>query len=85
MEPIYSIRDYNWSSYASDQKDWLLSHKSIKLYCCGHIHDIEKDWRDFYIENDSHRIRVINNARGYVYYGHDKHFNKDLIIDTDTF
>lgn len=80
----YSIRDYNWSSYASDYEHWLLSHKSIKVYCYGHVHDIAKDWRIYDIKNDNHSIKIINNARGYVYYGHDRFFNKDLIIDTET-
>lgn len=80
----YSMREYNWSSYASDYEDWLLSHKSIKAYCCGHIHAIDKNKRVFEIGNDEHKILVINNARGYVYYGHDEYFNKNLILDSDT-
>jgi hypothetical protein len=81
----YSYRDYNWASYASDMKDWVLRHTSVKCYCCGHIHAVDKDWRTFDISReDGSKILVVNNARGYVRHKHDKDFNKDLFVNTKT-
>jgi hypothetical protein len=36
------------------------------------------------IRNDKSRCLVINNARGYVHYGHDIYFNPNRFIDTET-
>ena len=81
----YSYRDYNWASYASDMKDWVLRHTSVKCYCCGHIHAVDKDWQTFDISReDGSKILVVNNARGYVRHKHDKDFNKDLFVNTKT-
>ncbi len=82
---IYDVRHYNWSSYASDMKDWLLKHTSIKCYCCGHIHDVYKDYRHFPLyREDNSKILVVNNARGYVMYNNDRYFNKHLFVNTKT-
>jgi hypothetical protein len=81
----YSQRHFNDASYASDMKKWLIRHTSIKCYCCGHIHDVYTDYRFFdIIRNDKSRCLVINNARGYVHYGHDIYFNPNRFIDTET-
>ena len=82
---IWSVREFNWASYASDWRQWLRSHSSVKCYCCGHIHDVEKEWRHFDMAcGDGRSILVVNNARGYVDSGHDYNFNPNLFVDTDT-
>jgi hypothetical protein len=82
---LRSRREFNWASYASDYENWLKSHNSIKCYCCGHIHAVEKPYRHFKLNyGNNHEILVINNARGYVPYGHDTNFNINLIVDSDT-
>ena len=78
-------REFNFSSYASDCKDWLISHPSIKCYLYGHIHDIFKDYRSFdVIRPDGSKILVVNNCRGYVCKGHDFLFNPDTFVNVET-
>ena len=78
-------RDFNFSSYASDHKSWLISHPSIKCYLYGHIHDIFKDYRSFdVIRPDGSKILVVNNCRGYVCKGHDFLFNPDTFVNVET-
>lgn len=78
-------RDFNWASYASDYGTWLDSKKSIKCYCCGHIHDVDTDFRLIYRKHcDGSEYPIINNARGYVYKCHDMQFNENTFVDTDT-
>ena len=82
---LYSAREFNWSSYGSDMKQWLLRHTSIKCYCCGHVHAVEKEYRNFKIEReDGSKILVVNNTRGYVGRGHDYFFNKNTFVNTKT-
>jgi len=84
-DSIWSIREFNWASYASDWKAWLKSHASVKCYCCGHIHAVEKEYRHFSLEcGEGRKLIVVNNARGYVKYGHDFNFNMNLFVDTDS-
>lgn len=81
-EVNYSIRSYNMPSYASDMENWIKSHRSIKAYVCGHIHDIQEEFRSFYIKrDDGTQILVINNSRGYVSKSHDYTFNANRFID----
>lgn len=81
---IYRSRDFNWASYASDMKQWLKRHTSIKCYCCGHIHDVYKDYRNFYItRDDESKCLVVNNARGYVSRCHDTYFNPNLFVNVE--
>lgn len=83
-EYTYSLRHFNNSSYASDMKLWIKRHNSIKCYCCGHIHDVYKDFRSFdIVRNDKSKCLVVNNARGYVHYGHDVNFNIDCFVDVE--
>lgn len=82
---MYSLKDFIWSSYASDMKKWLERHSSIKCYCCGHIHDVYEDYRSFDIaRDDGTRCLVVNNARGYVNRGHDTFFNPYRYVDVDS-
>lgn len=78
-------RDFNWASYASDREYWLKRHKSIKCYCCGHIHSPEADYRSFKLtRDDGSKILVVNNTRGYVRDGSDFTFNKNRFVNVDT-
>ena len=80
-----SPRDFNWASYASDMKQWIKRHLSIKCYCCGHIHDVYKEYRNFdIIRDDGSKCLVVNNARGYVNHGHDTFFNLNRYVDVNT-
>lgn len=82
---IYSMREFNWASYASDMKKWLKRHSSIKCYCCGHIHDVYDKYRYFDIIRDNKtKCLVVNNARGYVSRMHDTFFNPYRYVDTET-
>lgn len=82
---IWSLRDYNLASYVSDMEMWLSRHSSIKCYCCGHIHAIEKPWRSFKMKhNDGSELLVVNNARGYVLHGHDTNFMSNFFVNTKT-
>lgn len=82
----WSPRDFNWASYSSDMKQWIKRHSSIKCYCCGHIHDVYKEYRNFDIIRDDGKSKclVVNNARGYVSRGHDTFFNPNRYIDVET-
>lgn len=78
-------REFNWSSYASDCKDWLLSHPSIKCYLYGHIHDIYSGHRYFDLKrDDGSRILICNNCRGYVNNFHDLEFNPNTFVNVET-
>lgn len=82
---VYSIRYFNDASYASDMKSWIKRHTSIKCYCCGHIHNVFKNFRNFdIIRDDGSRCLVVNNARGYVSYGHDTYFDINCYVNTET-
>lgn len=82
---IYTLKDFIWSSYASDMKQWIKRHTSIKCYCCGHIHDVYKDYRNFdIVRDDGSRCFVVNNARGYVNRGHDLFFNPYRYVDVNS-
>lgn len=77
--------DFNWSSYASDRSAWLAGFPHLKCYCCGHIHDVFDDVRHFRMPAaDGHSVLVVNNARGYCQRGHDRSFNADRYVDTET-
>ena len=81
----WSWREFNWASYASDLREWMESHPSIKCYCCGHIHAVEKKWRNFKMNRaNGGDILVVSNTRGYVEYGHDYDFNINTFVDTET-
>lgn len=75
----------NYASYGNDMKIWLISHPSVKCHCCGHCHDIEKDWRSFYVDRqDGSRILCVNNSMGYMHKVHDMTFNPNRFVNTDT-
>lgn len=75
----------NYASYGNDMAGWLMSYPSVKCHCCGHCHDIEKNWRSFYINrHDGSRILCVNNSMGYVHHVHDLTFNPDRFVNTDT-
>lgn len=85
VNALYRQRDFNWSSYASNQQHLLLKHKSVKAYVCGHIHAVHSEYRKIELERqDGSKILVVNNARGYVIEGHDANFNPNRFIDTST-
>lgn len=85
VDDARSLREFNWASYASDWREWMESHPSIKCYCCGHIHAVEKEWRNFKLKRGAGgEILVVNNARGYVGSGHDGDFNVNTFVDTET-
>lgn len=81
---LWSRRGFNWASYASDWTDWLKGHPSVKCCCCGHIHDVVKEWRHFDLDLGGRSVLVVNNARGYVAMGHDYNFNMNTFVDTAT-
>lgn len=84
-DTIWSIRHYNLASYMSDMHQWLSRHTSIKCYCCGHIHAVDKNWRSFNLKHiDGSEFLVVNNARGYVKRCHDTYFNKNTFVNTKT-
>lgn len=58
--------------FASNLENFILNHPNIKLWCHGHIHTAS----DYTIGN----CRIICNPRGYVKYGENTGFNKDLTI-----
>lgn len=81
----FYVDDDNWASYGNDLEDWVKSHKSIKCHCCGHCHDMHKDYRNFYItRDDGTKILVVNNSRGYMFKAHDATFNPNRFVNTKT-
>lgn len=85
IETSYSHWEYNNPSYASDRYRWLEQHHSIKVYCCGHVHDVEPRYRILeHVRSNGDILKIVNNARGYIRYGHDRFFDENLILDTDT-
>ena len=79
---IFRQRDFIWGSYASDLKTWLKRYPSLKCYCSGHIHDVEKDYRYYSIKrNGMDDLLLVHNVRGYVRRGHARWFNPDTFID----
>lgn len=80
---LNSPREFNWASYASDRKAWLKSHGSVRCYCCGHIHAVEKDWRHYSVRRENgDDLLIVNNTRGYVSKGHSADFNVNTFVDT---
>ena len=85
MDDQNSMRHYNLASYVSDMQQWLVRHNSIKCYCYGHIHAVEENWRNYKLKHaDGSEMLVINNARGYVSYGHDIRFMSNVFVNTKT-
>ena len=80
----YYVDPDNYASYGSDRCDWLLSHPSIKCYCCGHAHMVDKNFKNYLLpRDDGTAIRVVSNTRGYLHSWHDKEFNKNTFVNTD--
>ena len=80
----YYVDPDNYASYGSDRCDWLLSHPSIKCYCCGHAHMVDKKFKNYLLHrDDGTAIRVVSNTRGYLHSWHDKEFNKNTFVNTD--
>ncbi len=68
------LDDDNNSSYVTDLEDFILKHKNIKLWCCGHVH-----------HQDSFKVGdclVVMNPRGYVGRCEDANFDRKLYVDT---
>lgn len=81
----YYVDDDNWASYGNDLEDWLKSHPSIKCHCCGHCHDMHKDFRHFKIKrDDGSEILIVNNSRGYMNRCHDMTFNPNRFVNVNT-
>ena len=75
----------NLASYGNDMKFWIKGHRSIRCYCCGHAHDVQKKFQNFVIKRkDGSSCRVVSNTRGYVSRGHDFDFSIDCYVDTET-
>lgn len=67
------------ASYASDCKDFLDKHKSIKAVVSGHVH--HQAHFDYNRRDDKSRVLVVMNPRGYVPRCEDGGFRKDCFID----
>ena len=81
----YYVDPDNFASYGSDKADWLLSHPSIKCYCCGHAHMVDKNFKNFLLpRKDGTAIRVVSNTRGYLRDWQDHEFNLNTFVDTET-
>lgn len=81
----YYVDEDNWASYGNDLEKWLESHPSIKCHCCGHCHDMNKDFRHFKIKRaDGSEILIVNNSRGYVEKAHDMTFNPNRFVNVHT-
>lgn len=83
VEQSFYVDDDNFMSYGSDMKDWFNKHPSVKCHCCGHTHDMHKDYRHFYMNLDHGRILVVNNSMGYLSRCHDMTFNSNTFVNTD--
>ena len=82
---FYDSVDKNFASYGSDKEEWIKSHPSIKCYCCGHVHDIAPEYRNYKLQRDNGSYcLVVNNARGYVRSGHDFNFNPNVFVNVET-
>lgn len=64
------------SSYASNLEQFILDHKNIKLWICGHSHN----QTTFKVGE----CRIVMNPRGYCMDHQDVNFDKDLLVDTKT-
>lgn len=80
---FYVDRD-NFPSYGNDMASWFEKHPSIKCHCCGHCHDMEKNYRHFKIPRKCGDLLVVNNSFGYYHNWHDLTFNPNRFVDTDT-
>lgn len=81
----FYVDDDNWASYGNEMEDWLKSHPSIKCHCCGHCHDMAKDFRSFKLKrDDGTSILIVNNSRGYVSRAHDATFNPNRFVNVKT-
>ena len=82
LEESYYVDPDNMASYGSDHEKWIMSHPSIKCYCCGHAHEVGKDFRTYSLEReDGSKCLVVSNTRGYVYNCHDKLFNPNTFVN----
>lgn len=83
VEQSFYVEYDNFMSYGSSMKDWFNAHPSVKCHCCGHTHDMHKDYRHFYINLDHGKILVVNNSMGYLSRCHDMTFNPNTFVNTD--
>lgn len=75
--------DYdNFTSYGNDMIGWLGKHPSVKCHCCGHCHDLPKEWRSFKLDRPCGPLLVVNNSLGYCSAAHDLDFSRNLLVDT---
>ena len=75
IDNIYLDSDVN-AAYASDLESFILDHKSIKCWACGHVHK----QKTFKVGD----CLIVMNPRGYCTWCEDIEFSKDLTVDTDT-
>ena len=82
ISDVYSHSEIN-ASYATDLEDFIKNHKSIKVWCCGHIHErkifnIDRD--------DGSHCAIVQNPCGYIrqWYYEYSNFNPNVFINTET-
>lgn len=62
--------------------EWLIEkHPCIKCWAYGHVHAC-KEFK--YVRKDGSEVLMLNNSRGYVRCFEDGDFDKNLMVDTDT-
>lgn len=68
-------------AYVSDLERFIEKHTSIKCWAYGHIH---AGMRTKYVRKDGSEVLLLNNSRGYCAHGESRGFDKDMIVDTET-
>ena len=62
--------------------EWLIEkHHSIRCWAYGHLHAC-KEFK--YVRKDGSEVLMLNNSRGYVMSFEDSDFDKNLMVDTET-
>ena len=75
ISDTYNDSEVN-ASYVSNLSDFILKHKNIKCWSCGHVHHQDS----FYVGD----CLVVMNPRGYVTRCEDAGFRPNLYVDSDT-
>ena len=83
LEHSFYVDKDNFPSYGNDMISWFEKHPSIKCHCCGHCHDMEKNYRYFKIPRKCGDLLIVNNSFGYYHNWHDLTFNPNRFVDTD--
>lgn len=70
------------ASYVSELEDFIIEHRNIKAWCCGHVHNVNSF--EIYDVDGKNKHLMVCNPRGYEGHFESDKWNPNTFIDTDS-